>query len=338
MGTSSRAALVCLVLVVLSVARAQELTTTFYDQSCPSLFSIVKQQIKIAVKNEKRMAASLVRLHFHDCFVGGCDGSILLDDAPGIVTEKNIGGNNNSARGFEVVDTIKSILECACPNTVSCADLLAIAARDSAVEVGLTDSYPVYFGRLDSLESHDTIVNEFLPSPVSNYAELVANFAKQNLNETDLIALSGAHTIGRIRCQLITATTLTDPNINSEYRTQLGKECDPALFDPITTLKNLDLKTPDKFDNNYYKNLRRNEGIIPSDQTLQSTKGPNQDIVKDYAQNKENFFRAYGFSSIKMGDIKPAPGTEGEIRKNCRVVNSAAENLRLPSDHRIAFE
>lgn len=45
------------------------LTTNFYDKSCPNIYSIVKAEIKKAVKAEKRMAASLVRLHFHDCFV-----------------------------------------------------------------------------------------------------------------------------------------------------------------------------------------------------------------------------------------------------------------------------
>jgi peroxidase len=269
--------------------------------------------------------------------VQGCDGSILLDDAPGIVTEKNIGGNNNSARGFEVIDTIKSILECACPNTVSCADILAITSRDSAVEVGLTESYPVYFGRRDSLNSSDSIVNDFLPSPAFNYAELKNNFHNVSLNETDLIALSGAHTIGRVRCQIITATTIDDTNINAVYRAQLAKECDPALFDPITTLKNLDLKTPDKFDNNYFKNLRRNEGILTSDQTLQSTPGINVDIVKDYAQNKENFYRDYGLSSIKMGNIKVLTGNKGEIRKNCRFVNPVPP-IKLPTDPRVASE
>lgn len=75
---------------------------------------------------------SEVYVSFH---LQGCDGSVLLDSAGTLKSEKQSNPNRNSARGFEVVDEIKAALEKACPQTVSCADILALAARDSTVLV-----------------------------------------------------------------------------------------------------------------------------------------------------------------------------------------------------------
>lgn len=65
------------------------------------------------------------------CTTQGCDGSVLLDDTDTLKGEKNALPNKNSLRGFDVIDKIKSDIESACPSTVSCADILTLAARDA---------------------------------------------------------------------------------------------------------------------------------------------------------------------------------------------------------------
>lgn len=78
----------------------------------------------------------MIQTHNASCGVlQGCDASVLLDDTENFVGEKTAGPNLNSLRGFEVIDAIKSELESVCPQTVSCADILATVARDSVLLV-----------------------------------------------------------------------------------------------------------------------------------------------------------------------------------------------------------
>jgi len=143
----------------------------------------------------------------------------------------------------------------------------------------------------------------------------------------DLVALSGAHTIGRVNCRFV----LND-QLNSSTNAKFG-------FDPIfhqsnidacsvpenqTKFLNLDHTTPDFFDNWYYKNLLNGEGILGSDQTLFHTVGGiSQPLVAEYASDPAAFAAQFALSSIKMGNISPLTGEEGEIRLNCALVNNA---------------
>ncbi|PVH65906.1 hypothetical protein PAHAL_1G101500 [Panicum hallii] len=156
---SLRRAAAAAVACVLALGAAAQLTPTFYDGSCPSLQSIVRSGMAAAVQQEPRMGASILRLFFHDCFVQGCDASVLLDDSPALTGEKNAGPNANSLRGYEVIDSIKSQVEAACPGVVSCADILALAARDGVNLVSeLVSNW--------STTSSSSLVHHHLPTPV----------------------------------------------------------------------------------------------------------------------------------------------------------------------------
>ncbi|KAM1055209.1 hypothetical protein FF1_028798 [Malus domestica] len=307
-----------------------QLTPTFYDESCPNATSIVRGVIQEALQTDPRIAASLIRLHFHDCFVNGCDGSILLDNSTSststIDSEKTAFANNNSARGFDVVDSIKTALKNACPAIVSCADILAIAAEESVALSG-GPSWTVLLGRRDSTTANRTAANAAIPAPTLTLDGLKANFLAVGLNTTDLVALSGAHTFGRARCQSFTnrlynfsGTGSPDQTLNSTYLETLSEICPQNGNSSVLT--NFDPVTPDTFDANYFSNLQVQKGLLQSDQELFSTSGADTiDIVNDFSTNQSAFFESFVESMIKMGNISPLTGTDGEIRLNCRRVN-----------------
>nr|XP_025876843.1 peroxidase 70 [Oryza sativa Japonica Group] len=181
-----------------TVANAQ-LSDSYYDASCPAALLTIRTVVSAAVLLDPRMGASLLRLHFHDCFVQGCDASVLLDDTGSFTGEKGAGPNAGSLRGFEVVDNAKTLLETVCPQTVSCADILAVAARDAVVQLG-GPSWTVLLGRRDSTTASASLANSDLPAPSSTLATLLAAFSNKGLTTTDMVVLSGTVHVRLIIC------------------------------------------------------------------------------------------------------------------------------------------
>ncbi|KAJ8770768.1 hypothetical protein K2173_021415 [Erythroxylum novogranatense] len=298
----------------------------YYYHSCPKAQQIVKSIVAKAVAKETRMAASLLRLHFHDCFVKGCDGSILLDSSGKFLSEKRSNPNRNSARGFEVIDEIKSALEEECPQTVSCADILALAARDSTVLTG-GPSWEVPLGRRDSRSASLSGSNNNIPAPNNTFQTILTKFKLKGLDIVDLVALSGSHTIGNSRCASFrqrlynqSGNGQPDFTLDQSFAAQLRPGCPRSGGDQ--NLFVLDFVSPTKFDNSYFKNLIAFKGLLSSDQVLLTRSQASMELVKKYAENNELFLEQFSKSMIKMGNISPLTGSRGEIRKHCREVNA----------------
>ncbi|KAK4433403.1 Peroxidase 4 [Sesamum alatum] len=316
---SCKAAITLAILLVFLSSSSAQLSTDFYSKSCPNLFDTVKSVVHSAIQNEARMGASLLRLFFHDCFVNGCDGSILLDDTSSFTGEKGAVPNRNSARGFDVVDQIKSAVEKACPGVVSCADVLAIAARDSVVILGGPD-WNVKLGRRDARTASRAAANNGIPAPTSNLNALISRFSALGLSTKDLVALSGSHTIGQARCTSFRARIYNESNLDSSLAQTRKGNCPRATGVGDNNLAPLDVQTPTNFDNSYFKNLVSRRGLLHSDQQLFNG-GTTDSIVRTYSNDPNTFKSDFAAAMLKMGDIRPLTGSNGEVRKNCRRVN-----------------
>ncbi|KAE8699086.1 putative Peroxidase 2 [Hibiscus syriacus] len=299
-----------------------QLSATFYAKTCPNVSTIVRTVLQQAQQNDIWIFPKIVRLHFHDCFVNGCDASLLLN---GTNSEKTA-TPNLSTDGYAVVDDIKTALEKACPRVVSCADILALAAQIS-VSLGGGPSWKVPLGRRDSPSAHLEGIGG-IPSAHDSLVNIAARFKSVGLDSTDLVALSGVHTFGRARCAAFmdrlynfnNVSGKIDPTLNVTYAKALQQRC-PKGGD-VTSLIDLDEQTSLTFDNKYFLNLQNRRGLLQSDQELFSTNGAETvTIVNRFASSQKQFFDSFAKAMIKMGNISPLTGSNGQIRLDCRKIN-----------------
>ena len=130
---------------------------------------------------------------------------------------------------------------------------------------------------------------------------------------------AGAHTIGQARCTTF-RDHITEPNINATFAASLRANCPATGGD--NNLAPFDAQTPDAFDNAYYQNLVARKGLLHSDQELFNN-GSTDSIVRNFASNAAAFTSAFATAMIKMGNLQPLTGTQGQIRTNCWRVNSS---------------
>ncbi|KAK9735698.1 hypothetical protein RND81_04G220800 [Saponaria officinalis] len=294
----------------LFLTTSADLELGFYDHTCPQAEDIIARVVSEAIRKDPGVGAGVIRLQFHDCFVRGCDASVLLDSTPGNPSEKENIANVDSLRGFEVIDEAKSALEEVCPLTVSCADILAFAARDASMILG-DIKFRVPGGRRDGTASRAEEPTNFLPAPFFNFSTLVTFFENKGLTMKEMVV--------RNRLYRFNQTVARDPSLDPSFGTVMGDICPNNSSADNRTLP-LDFVTPHKLDGAYYSNIKEHRVSFISDQVLGDDQHSNK-LVNRYAKHGGKWKRDFGKAMIKMGKIEVLLGDEGEIRRNCRVVN-----------------
>ncbi|CAH8391184.1 unnamed protein product [Eruca vesicaria subsp. sativa] len=305
--------------VILAVSfDIEALSPHYYDRTCPQADQIVTNAVKKAMSNDKTVPAALLRMHFHDCFVRGCDASVLLDSTGKNKAEKD-GPPNISLHAFYVIDNAKKALEEQCPGVVSCADIVSLAARD-AVALSGGPTWEVPKGRKDGRVSK-AIETRQLPAPTFNISQLQQSFGQRGLTMHDLVVLSGGHTLGFSHCSSFqnrihnfSTQKQVDPTLNPSFAASLKGIC-PAHNKAKNAGATMDASTT-SFDNMYYKMLMQGQSLFSSDQALLTTPSTKK-LVAKYASSMEEYERAFVKSMIKMSSIS---GNGNEVRLNCRRV------------------
>ncbi|KAF8041390.1 hypothetical protein BT93_A0098 [Corymbia citriodora subsp. variegata] len=292
----------------------------FYNKTCPDVEKYVKEQIELYAKQDKTLAPKFIRILYADCFIKGCDASFLLD---GPDSEKTAAANSALLGApLDVIDKIKEVLEQNCPGVVSCADIINLAARDAVVWTGGT-SYPVPTGRRDGNSS--TAASVDLPLSAVPWSSVVPYFQARGLDVLDLTTLLGGHSLGRTGCVFISdrlydfnKTGQPDPSMDPSLLVQLREQC------PQNSTNHVYLN-PDTGENytlgdTFYHRVLTHRAVLGIDQQIAAHNDSYQ-IAEKFDASFDDFKKNFGRSMTRMGFAHLLPGDQGEIRKNCRVVN-----------------
>jgi len=221
---------------------------------------------------------------------------------------------------LQLIEDIRVKVHAACGATVSCADIIALATRDAVFVAGESEVFYFYempLGRFDSKAPAPRSTVFDLPQPSANANTLIDSFKSRNLEPIDLVALSGAHTVGKAHCSSFSDRFSED----ADFARKLAANCSS---DP-NRLQDLDVSTPIVFDNRYFSNLLEGKGVFTSDKVLVSDSRTEWG-VKGLAENKWWFYSQFRDSLVKLSQFQPTGGDVGEIRRNsCFATNGQSD-------------
>ncbi|KAK3432051.1 hypothetical protein EUGRSUZ_E04056 [Eucalyptus grandis] len=297
------------------------LVIDFYKDTCPQAEDIIKEQVKLLYKRHKNTAFSWLRNIFHDCAVQSCDASLLLDSTRRDLSEKET-DRSFGMRNFRYLDTIKEAVERECPGVVSCADILVLSARDGVVALG-GPQIPLKTGRRDGRRSRADVIEEHLPDHNESMSVVLERFAKMGIDTPGVVALLGAHSVGRTHCVKLVQRLYpeVDPALNPDHVEHMLYKCPDPIPDPkaVQYVRN-DRGTPMIFDNNYYRNILDNKGLLLVDHQLAVDKRT-KPYVKKMAKSQNYFFKEFARALTTLSENNPLTGDKGEIRRQCNVAN-----------------
>ncbi|KAK9277863.1 hypothetical protein L1049_027420 [Liquidambar formosana] len=303
------------------------LTTSYYQKSCPNFEHIVQETVTDKQINSPTTAAGTLRLFFHDCMVEGCDASVLVSSNSFNKSERDADINHSlSGDAFDVIIRAKTALELDCPGIVSCADILALATRDLITMVG-GPFYKVLLGRKDSLVSFASHADGNLPRSNMTMNQIIRLFKTKGFTVQEMVALTGGHTIGFSHCKEFAdrlfhyrAKSGIDPAYNPKFAEGLKNVC--ANYRNNTGMSAFnDVMTPSKFDNMYYQNLPRGLGLLASDHAMVVDRRT-KPIAELYARNQTAFFEDFARAMEKLSIYGIKTGRMGEVRHRCDMFNS----------------
>ncbi|KAG6542455.1 hypothetical protein Mapa_016145 [Marchantia paleacea] len=299
---------------------SQVLSTTFYDFTCPVVEQLVQNTVQQAFLLDNSITAAIIRLLFHDCFVNGCDASILLTG----LNSEQVAVPNLTVRGYDVINNAKVQIEAVCPGIVSCSDIIVLAARDSVALLG-GPTYDVSLGRLDGLGPGNVV----LPTPSDTVATSIGQFLFNGLTVADMVVLLGAHSVGHSQCQFFNNrlynfnnSGFPDPSLNATYLATLQNLC--PQNGTGNAIVALDDQSEFALDTNYYSTILEGRGLLTIDQDLVADAGT-RNVVDNLAGKASDlnltFSSAFVSAMDKMSRIGLKTLIDGQVRRVCSVVN-----------------
>ncbi|CAJ1974243.1 unnamed protein product [Sphenostylis stenocarpa] len=266
--------------------------------SAPKSFASDPDQLKSAREDIKELLRSkfchpiLIRLGWHDAGTynknieewpqrGGANGSLRFE------VELKHAANAGLVNALKLLQPIKDKY-----SGVTYADLFQLAGATAVEEAG-GPKLPMKYGRVDVSEPEQCPEEGRLPDagPPSPADHLRQVFYRMGLNDKEIVALSGAHTLGRSR---------PDRSGWGKPETKYTKDGPGAPGGQSWTAQWL------KFDNSYFKDIKEKKDedllVLPTDAAL--FEDPSFRVYAEkYAEDQEAFFKDYAEAHAKLSNL-----------------------------------